>query len=172
MIKIDNISIAIEDTKKSDWNKRRLNLQERSQWRSSLIYNTSTRHEPEECGTSETRATRVRHKCDTNATRMTQVRHECYTNDTSATWVKNFDFDNVTIKDIFLPSYIYYIASKRLRGKKEFDSKNYFFTNASFPCQNAFENFTTKTKPFNGKDISKSYKLDCICTLMPLHVPA
>ena len=43
---------------------------------SSLIYNTSARHEQHECDTSETWATRVRHKCDTSATRTTRVLHE------------------------------------------------------------------------------------------------
>ena len=50
---------------------------------SSLIYNTSSRHEWHECDTS---ATRMRHECDTNAT---QARHECYTNDTSVTRVRH-----------------------------------------------------------------------------------
>ena len=45
--------------------------------RSSLIYNTSVRHERHDSDTSDTNVTR--------ATRATQVRHECYTNDTSAT---------------------------------------------------------------------------------------
>ena len=58
--------------------------------RSSLIYNTSARHERLECNTTptvETRvqhewdksdmnATRVQHKCDTCATGMTRVGHE------------------------------------------------------------------------------------------------
>ena len=50
-------------------------------FRSSLIYNTSTRHE----------------------------QHECDTSDTSATRMKNFDFDNDTIKKhIFTPLYLLY----------------------------------------------------------------
>ena len=40
---------------------------------SSLIYNTSARHERHECNTS---ATRVWHKCDMSATLTTRVRHE------------------------------------------------------------------------------------------------
>ena len=69
--------------------------------RSSLIYNTSARHERNEYNTSTTLATRVWHEqhesdmnttqvwhaCSTSATRTTQVRHECYTNNTSATRV-------------------------------------------------------------------------------------
>ena len=96
------------------------------QW-SSLIYNTSARHERHECDTSdtsETRETRMRHKCDTSATRTTRVRHECYTNDRGATRVKNFDFDNDTNKNIFLHPYTYYVASERLQGEETFHSKN------------------------------------------------
>ena len=59
-----------------------------SSW-STLIYNSSIRHEWHECDTSdtnvtrcntsdmiETRATQVVHDCDTSATRTTRVRHE------------------------------------------------------------------------------------------------
>ena len=87
-------------------------------FRSSLIYNTSARHEQHECNTcnttttrvqhqqhecnkSETQATRTQHKCNTSATLTTRVQHECYTNDKSATRVKNFDFDDDTSKRIF-----------------------------------------------------------------------
>ena len=95
--------------------------------RSNLFYNTSARHE-HECDkndTSETRATRVRHKCDMNATWKTRVQHKCYTNDTSATWVRNFDFDNDTSDNIFSHSYISYMGNERLQGEEQFHSKNY-----------------------------------------------
>ena len=89
---------------------------------SSLIYNTTAKHERHECDTNatqlrherhewDTSATPVlneRHDCDTSATRM---RHECYTNDTIATQVKNFDFDNNTSKNIFSHPYVYYMAT-------------------------------------------------------------
>ena len=42
-------------------------------FRSSLIYNTSVRHE---CNTNATRELHEWHECDTSATRTTQVRHE------------------------------------------------------------------------------------------------
>ena len=42
-------------------------------FRSSLIYNTSVRHE---CNTNATRVLHEWHECDTSATRTTQVRHE------------------------------------------------------------------------------------------------
>ena len=90
--------------------------------RSSLIYNTSDRHERHErheSNTSAILATRVRHKrhkCDMSATRTARVLHRCYTNDKSATRVKKYDFDNDTSKDIFSHLYIYYMASEKLQG--------------------------------------------------------
>ena len=56
---------------------------------SSLIYNTSARHERYECNTSETNAILVQHQrqeCNTSETQTTIVRHGSYTNSTSATW--------------------------------------------------------------------------------------
>ena len=85
-------------------------LKKRTYYWSSLIYNTSARHE--------------RHECDTSAT---QVRHECYTNNVSATRVKIFDFDNGTGKNIFSHLYIYYMASERLQGEEQFHTKNTFW---------------------------------------------
>ena len=85
---------------------------------SSLIYNTSARHE--------------RHECDTSDTSATQVRYECYTNDTSATRVKKFDFDNCMSKNKFSHSYIYYMASERLQGEEQFHSK-YFLWKCLIP---------------------------------------
>ena len=78
--------------------------------RSSLIYNTSARHERHQCDTS-----------DTSATQATRVQQKC---DTSGTQVKNFDFDNDTSKNIFSHPYIYYMASERLQGEEQFHSKN------------------------------------------------
>ena len=76
------------------------------------------------CGTSDTSETRVRHErheCNANATRVLHKRHEC---DASATRVKHFDFDNDTSKNIFSHPYIYYMASERLQGEKQFRSRN------------------------------------------------
>ena len=84
-----------------------------SDFGSSLIYNTSARHERHEW-----------HECKTSKTWATRVRHECYTNDTSATRVKNFDFHNNTSKNIFSHPYIYYMASERLQGEEQFHFKN------------------------------------------------
>ena len=59
--------------------------------RSSLIYNTSARHERNEWDTSATQAARVRlepHECDTSATRALHKRHECDTIATQTTRVR------------------------------------------------------------------------------------
>ena len=59
---------------------------------SSLIYNTSARHERHECNTSDTNATRVsdkRHVCNTSETRATQMQHKCDTRATRMTRVRH-----------------------------------------------------------------------------------
>ena len=43
----------------------------------------------------------------------------------SATRVKNVASDNDTNKNLFSHPYIYYMASERLQGEEQFDSKNY-----------------------------------------------
>ena len=50
--------------------------------RSSLIYNTSIRHEQHECNEN---ATRVQHECNTSNTSATRVKHEQRECNTSAT---------------------------------------------------------------------------------------
>ena len=82
---------------------------------SSLIYNTSVRHERQECDTS-----------NTSETWATRVLHECYTHDTNKTRVKKFGFDSDTSKNIFLHPYISYVASERQQGEEQLHSKNYF----------------------------------------------
>ena len=57
---------------------------------------------------------------------------------------KRIDFGNDTSKNIFSHPYIYYMASKRLQGGKQFHSKNHL-GNALLSCQNAFEKSATKT---------------------------
>ena len=78
---------------------------------SSLIYNTSDRHERHKCNTSATLATRVQHEFGTShnsatqvqheCTLTTRVRHKCYTKDASATLVKHFDFVTRRVKTYF-----------------------------------------------------------------------
>ena len=103
-------------------------------FRSSLIYNTSARHE--------------RHECDTSDTCATQVRHESYMNDTSATRVKNFFLITTRVKTYF------HTLIFTLWQVKDYKEGN---GNVSFPCQNAFQKCTTNTKLFNGKSYIKKY---------------
>ena len=114
--------------------------------RSSLIYNTSVRHE--------------RHECDTNATR---VPHEFYTNETSVTRVKNFDFDNDTSKNVFPHPYIYNMASERFQGEEQFYSKNYLLEMPRSHAKMRLKNAPQKLNLLMAKAISKSYTLDCNC---------
>ena len=108
---------------------------------SSLIWNTSARHERHE----RQNTTRVRHKrdtSDTSATWTTRVWHECCPNYTNATRVRNFNFDNYTI---FAPLYLPYSKWKMTRtGKISF--WELLFGNTFFLCQNAFEKCTPKSE--------------------------
>ena len=72
---------------------------------------------------------------DTSATRAIRMQHECNTNDTSAARVKNFDFNNVTGKNIFSYPYIFYMASERLQGEKQFHTKNYLLEMSRFQAK-------------------------------------
>ena len=121
--------------------------------------------------TTDTNVTRVKHKSNTSATGRTRVRHECYTSNTSATRV-NFDFDNDMNKSIFLHPYIYYMTSERLQRQEQFDSKNYFLEMPHLHGIMRLKSASQKLNFLMAKDISKSYTLDCSCTLMPLCVPA
>ena len=126
-------------------------LLQTTQGRSSLIYNTSSRHLQHQCNTSVTLATQMQHEWDTREMSATQVWHECYTNATSVTRVKNFNFDNDTCKNIFTLLYLLHGKWKTTRrGTISFQELP--FGNASFPCQKAFKWCTTKTKLFNGKN--------------------
>ena len=107
---------------------------------SSLICNTSARHERHECNTSATLATRVRHE-----------RHECYTNDMSATRVKNFDFDNDTGKNIFSHSYIYYLQVKHYKERNSF-----ILTTTFWKCLVSMPKRHLKSAP-QKRFIGKSY---------------
>ena len=126
--------------------------------RCSLIYNASTRHMRHECNTrnanvtraqneqhewktSETKATQVRHKCDTSVPRTTRARDE---------W-KNFDCDNCANKIIF------HIPIFTIWQMKDYAEKNNFnLSTTLLPCQNAFEQCTTKIGLCNGKSYIKT----------------
>ena len=86
---------------------------------SSLICNTSTRHERHECVASKKRVRHERQECDTSATWVLQERHECDMSAARTTWMKKFDCDSGTSKNIFLHHYIYYMTTERIQGEKQ-----------------------------------------------------
>ena len=102
---------------------------------SSLIWNTSARHERHE-----------RHKYDTSAT---QKRHEWET------------LILITIR--FLHPYIYHIASERWHGQEKFHSENYFLEIPSSYAKMRLKSAPQKVNFVMAKAISKSYKVDCGC---------
>ena len=91
------------------------------------------------------------------------MRHECYTNSTSATRVKNFNFDNGTSKNIFSHPQIYYMASERLQGEKQFHSKNYLLKMSRFHAKMRLKSAPQKLNFLMKKAKSKSCTLDCSC---------
>ena len=129
-------------------------------------------HVQNECNTNDASAIRVQHKRNTSATWTKRVQHECYTNDMSATRVKNFDFDNNSNKNKFSHPYIYYIASGRLQGEEQFHFKTYLLEMPRSHAKVCLKSVPQKLNLLMAKDISKSYTLDCSCTLMLLHVLA
>ena len=84
------------------------------------------------------------------------MRHECYTNSTSATPVKNFDFDNNTSENIFSHSYIYSMASERLQGEEQFNSKNYVLEMSGFHAKMRLKCAPQKLNFLMAKVILKS----------------
>ena len=121
------------------------------------------RHERHECNTIVALATRVRQKCDTSAVLRAQVRHECYTNVTSVTPVKNFDFDNDMSKNIFSHPYIFYMATERLQGEKQFHSKNNLLEMSCFHAKLRLKSAPQKLNLLMKKAISKRCTLECSC---------
>ena len=91
--------------------------------------------------------------------------------DTSTTRVKNFDFDNDTSKNAYI-YYIYYMASESLQEDERLHSKNYVLEMPRSHAKMRLKSAPQKLNFLMAKDISKSYTLDCSCTLMPLRVHA
>ena len=85
---------------------------------------------------------------------MLHKRHEC---DTS----EKFDFDNDTGKNIFSHPYIYYIASERLQGGKQFHTKNYLLEMSRFHTKMRLKSAPQKLNFLMEKATSKSCTLDC-----------
>ena len=88
----------------------------------------------------------------------------------SATRVKNLGSDNDTNKNLFSHTYIYYMASERLQAEEQFHSKNYVLEISRSHAKMCLKSAPEKLNFLMAKDMSKSYTLDCSCTLMPLHV--
>ena len=128
---------------------------------SSLICNTSARHERHKCEMSITNETWVRHKCNTNEARAIRVLQEEHESDTSATWVlherqewKILLLITTQVKTFSCP-YIYYIGKWKITKRGTISFKDLPFGNVLFPCRNAFEKCTTKTELFNAKSCIK-----------------
>ena len=64
------------------------------------------------------------------------------------------------------------MGSERLQGEEQFHSKNYLLEMPRSHAKMRLENAPQKLNFLRAKDISRSYTLDCNCTLMPLHVPS
>ena len=64
------------------------------------------------------------------------------------------------------------MASEKLHGEKQFHFKNYLLEMPRSHAKMSLKSAPQKLNFSMAKDISKSYALDCSCTLMPLHAPA
>ena len=84
----------------------------------------------------------MQHKCDTSATRTARV--------------KKFDFDSDASKNIFLHTYIYYMASEGLQGEEQFHSKNYLLKMSCFHAKMRLKSAPQKLDLFNGKSYIKT----------------
>ena len=89
----------------------------------------------------------MQHKCDTSATRTARV--------------KKFDFDSHASKNIFLHTYIYYMASEGLQGEEQFHSKNYLLKMSCFHAEMRLKSAPQKLDFLMTKAISKSCALHC-----------
>ena len=75
--------------------------------------------------------------------------------------MKNFDFDNDTSKNMFPHPYIYYMASERLQGEKQFHSKNCHFEMPCFHAKMRLKSAPQKLNFLMEKATPKSCTLDC-----------
>ena len=64
------------------------------------------------------------------------------------------------------------MARERLQGEEQFHSKNYLLEMPRSHTKMRVNNAPQKLDFVMVKDISKSYTLDCSCTLVPLRVLA
>ena len=115
--------------------------------RSSLIRNTSARHECDRSDTSVTRAAPVRHEWNTSTTQTTRV------------WLESKILILITTgtKKNFTPLYLLY-GKWKITRRETISFQEIPFGNVLFPCQNMFEKCTRKTELFNGiRYIKKLY---------------
>ena len=77
-------------------------------------------------------------------------------NDKSAARVKDFDFNNDTSNNIFLHTYIHYVAYKRLIGQEKFHSKNYLLEMPHSHAKMRLKSAPQKAELFNGKSYIKN----------------
>ena len=64
------------------------------------------------------------------------------------------------------------MVSERLQGDEQLHSKNYLLEMPHSHARMRLKSAPQKLNFSMAKDISKSYTLDCSCTLIPLCVPA
>ena len=119
---------------------QRLHIQEGS----SLICNTSDRHERHECDTNATRVLHERLECDMSAAKTTRVRHERKILVLIATRVKTY---------FYTPIFTIWLM-------KDYKKRNSFilrttFLHVLYSCRNAFKKCTTKSRLFNYKSYIK-----------------
>ena len=77
--------------------------------------------------------------------------------------MKNIDFYNDTGKNIFPHTYIYYMASQRLQGEKQFHTKNCLLEMSRFHAKMRLKSAPQKLNFLMAKAISKSCTRDCSC---------
>ena len=70
------------------------------------------------------------------------------------------------------PTFTIWQVSERLQGDEKLYSKNYLLEMPHFHAKMRLKNAPQNLNFLMAEDISKSYTLDCSCTLMPLPVPA
>ena len=112
---------------------------------SSLIYNTSARNERHEYDTGPTRARHEWRECNTN---VIGALHE-HTSEKISILI------TTRLKRYFHIPIFFVWQVKDYKGEEQFILST-TFGNASFPCQNAFEKCTTKTRLCNGKSYIKN----------------
>ena len=95
--------------------------------RSSLIYNTSARHEWHECDTS---ATPARHEWNTSYTSATQVRHECETSATRTARVRH-EWKNLILITTLVKTYFHTLIFT-IWQVKDYKERNNFILRTSF----------------------------------------